>query len=39
MGTAINTTLWAVLCLSQVIYVAVAFLKPPAPSAQDVLLE
>ena len=38
MGTLTNTIIWAVLCLSQVIYVVVAYQKPPAHSPQDVLL-
>ena len=37
MGTPTNTIVWAALCVSQVIYVVVAFLTPPQPASQDVL--
>ena len=36
MRTTTNVMIWAVLCLSQAIYVVVAFLKPPSPTPQDV---
>jgi hypothetical protein len=31
-----NSMIWAMLCLSQAIYILVGFHKPPSPSPQDV---
>jgi len=36
VGTRTNTLVWAVLCLSQLIYVVIVFQKPPTPRPQDV---